>query len=461
MKRSWLLFAHRCDGGCPFLSSSLVALNASRRSRLFAVALVVLLVAVAGSGASAAAADTLSCPPPGGAPAYAASLRALTGPTGADLRVRVVAAAGAGCAIPETLKKVQVKVFALDGTLSSTRNLDDVDAPGGSADLRLGPVARHQKVAAEVLVQGGDATRTYVLRAETSTLLRPDLVISATTNDKVVFATRSFQLGARVSERNGDVGAAAVVTLRDGDATLGSASVDVEAGGSAEASFGDVALSAPGRTDLTVSVRDADPAETDDTNNTRTAAVDVINVADHSDDRLAPVGGYGAQMNQNVYAPITGAPFGALADLESKVVAQQPSLVRVFFNDVQARNLPGALDSFFRTLQLAQRAGATINVTLQSTADLTLSLAVTRFANALNTAVKTDGVKNLRWVTIQNEPNSTKLTPAQLEPWYRALDTKLRALGLRDQIRFMGLDLVATNQQDWFDYAASNMSDLL
>jgi hypothetical protein len=210
-----------------------------------------------------------------------------------------------------------------------------------------------------------------------------------------------------------------------------------------------------------VSVREADPAETNETNNTGHAAVDVINVAAHSSDLLVPVGGYGAQMNQNVYAPITGAPLGAFADLESKVIAQQPTLVRVFFNDVQARTLPGALDSFYKTLQLAQRAGATINVTLQSTADLTLSLAVTRFANALNTAVKTYGVSNLRWVTIQNEPNSTKITAAQLEAWYRALDTKLRALGLRDQIRFMGLDLVATNQEAWFDYAANNMSDLL
>ena len=52
-------------------------------------------------------------------------------------------------------------------------------------------------------------------------------------------------------------------------------------------------------------------------------------------------------------------------------------------------------------------------------------------------------------------------TPAALETWYRTLDTKLRALGLRNQIHFMGLDLVATNQQTWFDYAATHMSDIL
>jgi hypothetical protein len=443
---------------------TLMAFSASsvrRRLRLLAAALFVVVALVPGLRASAAAADVLVCPAPGGAAAYQASLRALTGPGGADLAVHVVPAPETGCAVPQTLKKVQVKVFALDGTLSSTRNLQDVGSPGGSADLRLGDVDRHQHVAVDVLVQNDDTTRTYVLRSETTTLLRPDLVVNATTNAPVVFATRTFDVGAHVSELNGDVGAAAVVTLHHGDTVLGSTTVHVEAGGSAETAFHDVALTYPGRTDLTVSVGGADPAETNEANNNGHAEVDVINVAAHTNDLLVPLGGYGAQMNQNVYAPITGAPLGAFADLESKVVAQQPALVRVFFNDVQARTLPGALDSFYKTLQLAQRAGATINVTLQSTADLTLSLAVTRFANALNTAVKTYGVSNLRWVTIQNEPNGTKITAAQLEAWYRAFDTKLRALGLRDQIRFMGLDLVATNQDDWFEYAASNMSDLL
>ena len=61
----------------------------------------------------------------------------------------------------------------------------------------------------------------------------------------------------------------------------------------------------------------------------------------------------------------------------------------------------------------------------QSTGSLTVGPATTRLANVLNTAVKTLGVSNLRWVTIQNEPNSTSITPATLETWYRTLDTKL------------------------------------
>jgi hypothetical protein len=411
--------------------------------------------------ASAATSATLPCPPPGGDPAYQVSLRSLTGPAGADLTVRVKRAPESGCAIPDALKKVQVKIFALDGTLVSTKNADDVSAAGGTTDLPLGKVAREQRVTTDVLVQNADETRTYVLRSATHTLLRPDLVVKATTAPQVVFATRTFDVTAQVAELNGDVGASATVTLTDGPLALGSQPVTVDAGGTAEIRFQNVALADPGRSTLALAVQDADPGETDVTNNGRRAGIDVINVADRTDVDQASLGGYGAQMNQNVYASITGAPFSALADLESKVIAQQPGLVRVFYNDVQARDFPDRQQSFFKTLQLAQRAGASINVTLQSTAELNVGPATTRLANVLNTAVKTLGVSNLRWVTIQNEPNSTALTPAALEAWYRALDTKLRALGLRTQIHFMGLDLVAEDQQTWFDYAATHMSDLL
>jgi hypothetical protein len=423
------------------------------------LATLALVVAVHAGAASSA---TLSCPPPGGDPAYQVSLRSLTGPAGADLTVHVKRAPDSGCAIPDALKKVQVKIFALDGALVSTKNLDDVTADGGTTDLRLGKVAREQRVTTDVLVQNADATRTYVLRGSTRTLLRPDLVVKATTVPRVVFATRTFDVTAQVAELNGDVGASATVTLTDGPLALGTAPVTVDAGGAAEIHFQDVALADPGRNDLTLGVRGADPGETDTTNNSRRSPVDAINVADHSSDNQASLGGYGAQMNQNVYASITGAPFSALADLESKVIAQQPGLVRVFYNDKQARDFPDRLESFYKTLELAQRAGTMINVTLQSTATgLTQSATVTRLAEVLKTAVRTRGVTNLRWVTIQNEPNSTALTPATLETWYRALDAQLRTLGLRDQIHFMGLDLVLADQQAWFDYAATHLSDLL
>ena len=118
--------------------------------------LLATLALVVAFQASAASSATLPCPPPGGDPAYQVSLRSLTGPVGADLTMHVKRAPESGCAIPDALKKVQVKIFALDGTLLSTKNFDDVAADGGTTDLRLGKVAREQRVATDILVQNAD-----------------------------------------------------------------------------------------------------------------------------------------------------------------------------------------------------------------------------------------------------------------------------------------------------------------
>ena len=109
---------------------------------------------------------------------YALATRALTGPDGGDLTVSVTGAA-AGCAAPDALKKIQLKTYGLDGSLATTRNLTDVPAPGGVATIDLGAIERGQRIAAEILVQTDETTRTYVLRDATKALLRPDLVVTA------------------------------------------------------------------------------------------------------------------------------------------------------------------------------------------------------------------------------------------------------------------------------------------
>src|SRR5919199_1075502 len=80
-----------------------------------------------------------------------------------------------GCSRPTELKKVQVKTFAADGTVASTRNLTDVAARDGAANLDLGQLPRDRRVETDVLIQTGTPERTYVLRGSTRTLLRPDL----------------------------------------------------------------------------------------------------------------------------------------------------------------------------------------------------------------------------------------------------------------------------------------------
>lgn len=171
--------------------------------------------------------------------------------------------------------------------------------------------------------------------------------------------------------------------------------------------------------------------------------------------------GAGAQFNQHVYAAITGAPLARFSDLEQKVLRLGPQLVRLFYNDRQETASRDQLESFLLATELAQRAGATINVTWQSGGVATPDRSMGRFADVLAYLAAGRGLTNVRWATIQNEPNSTKITPAQNGAMYRALDRHLTAAGVREQIRFMGGDLVQDNQRAWFRYMASQLADLL
>src|SRR5215211_1928891 len=141
--------------------------------RRTAALLVVAAIGATFAGASRAApADAATVCPSATDDAYDMRLRALTGPAGADLRISV--AATAGCARPQELKKIQLKTFAADGSLERTRNLFDVDAPGGVANaINLGDVPRDRQIEAEVLVQIGTSKRTQVLRGVTRTFSAP------------------------------------------------------------------------------------------------------------------------------------------------------------------------------------------------------------------------------------------------------------------------------------------------
>lgn len=182
--------------------------------------------------------------------------------------------------------------------------------------------------------------------------------------------------------------------------------------------------------------------------------------------------GCGTQFNQHVFASITGAPPDAFADLEQKVRGLEPQLVRVFYNDKYAHDAtaPDQMESFLRTNELAQQAGAVINVTWQSGPDAYSDPDpfMGRFADALDRLVTERGVSSLRWVTIQNEPNTppqknkTKVvTPEKLADLYHRLDQLLEAKGLRRQIRFMGGDLIRNDQRRWFEHMASSMAGIV
>jgi hypothetical protein len=118
-------------------------------------------------------------------------------------------------------------------------------------------------------------------------------------------------------------------------------------------------------------------------------------------------------------------------------------------------------------VQLAQRAGATIDVTWQSTYGPSPEGDMDQFAKVLVDLVRTNGISNLRWVSAQNEVNGTKISTDLYGRMVRRVDADLRTAGLRLQIRIMGGDLVGAagpgglTQGDWLALMGGPLGDVV
>jgi hypothetical protein len=448
----------------------------TKKKAIVAVA-AAAVATLAGAAGAAHADDSTSCTNATDSP-YGMQLKALTGPAGADLTIHVDAASS--CAQPDALKKVQLKAFATDGTLDWTRNLTDVAAPSGTAKLDLGAVPRHRRIEADVLVQTGTPNRTYVVRGTTTTLLRPDLVVDSIEAPSQTLTTRPVDVHAWIAEANGDVGATATVTLAPTAGPGVTKSVDVPAGGRVAVDFGSLALTSPVPVELTVRVADVAPAETDATNDTRTATIDVTeNELPTPRNVLFPsLVGYGAQFGMHVYAPITPWPADTgYGDFEDKVKALEPQLVRIFYNDNWDANANGKFPdwqtnyaSFVKVVELAQETGATIDISFQNLGNVLTTPAepaMSKFADVFVDLVRNHGFTNVRWAEVGNEPNSGAITFDQYDALYRALSADLVARGLRSQIQLMGGGLVenagnpARDHYAWMQLIGERMNDVV
>jgi hypothetical protein len=423
-----------------------------KRPMLLGTAVGVAVLAVFGvAAAPVRAAATAFCD----ASAYQLGLRSLTGPkgTGADLVVRITTATP-DCEIPETLDDVQVTI--------GQRKLEvqQVVSPSGSATVGLGRVLRLQRV---------DATIAFgpqiVLQGQARTLLKPDLVLRPVVAPLSRLSGRPFFVVARLAQATRDVGVTATATVSAAGAVVGTASVRIAPRRRAVLRI-PVTLTTPGRNRLDVTVT-ADLPETTTANNARRNTVEVTEF------QVAPanvvvegLAGYGGQFNHHVYAQLSrdvGVTDANVVDMEQKMKALHPEFSRIFF-PVRAFSDPDRMASFVRTVKLAQTAGTTINITWQGGTLDVKSGNIARFANVLLDLVNNQGITRLRWLTLQNEPNSTRMTPVQYEAQYRELDPYIQSI--RGQVRYMGGDLVrgpgsGNNQQAWFDYMAQHMADIL
>lgn len=456
----------------------------ARRGVLFAAAVVVAAMTAATGPSVVLAEDPPVCPSDADA-AYAMTAAALTGPSHTDVILRFTAAPG--CDAVTAVKHVQIKTFTETGKLAGVANFSDVSAQGGTADVALGRVERSRRIEADATLQPGATARAYVLRGAATSLLRPDLAVTAHAPVQTL-TTRPVTVTAEVAELKGDTGSTAQVVLAGPLGPLADpVEVTVPAGGRVEATFPNVALTSPVPVELRVVATATGPAEydaADDTNDMQAATVEVTK-SELVPSRLLvdSLGGYGFQFNHHLYAPITNPPPATLPDLEAKVNALEPQFVRIFYSEnweanadgTHATDWPANLDSFKRVVTLAQEAGPTIVIAYQSTtfAKVKPDLWMSRFADVLQDLIVNRGLTNVRWVSLGNEPNTINaagnptLTFQQYEALYRALDAQLRARGLRSQVGLIGGDLVQNTEdtpnghRQWFDYMVAHMNDVL
>ena len=420
-----------------------------------AAAAVVGLLGVQTTNAPAAVAQ--ACDKSG----YKLSLLSLTGPPRADLVIRVSAKA-AGCEVPTTLVRVQVAVLAFKKLRARKLVVSNVPAAGGTATINLGRVQRQRLVHATV-----SFASQVVLTAQTRTHLKPDLVLTRAYAGRSAVIGRPFFVVAIVRNPTKDVGLGALVTVSAAGAPQATKQLKV---GPRRRVVVQIPVTLPqlGPAQLTVTVTPSSPIERTLANNVRGLTVETAEFKVQESATLAQTfAGYGGQFNHHVYAAISraaGVTDDNAKDMERKMRDLQPQFSRIFFNNTAFAD-PDRMQSFIRTVQLAQSTGTTIDITWQGG---TLSVAngtIPKFAAVLIDLVRARGITNLRWLTLQNEPNRTKITMAQYEAQYRALDPYIQSI--RGQVRYMGGDLVRgpdvgpPNQQAWLQYLASHMADIL
>ena len=147
--------------------------------------------------------------------------------------------------------------------------------------------------------------------------------------------------------------------------------------------------------------------------------------------------GFGGQMNPYLWCrPNADLINDARSlDLEQKILALAPQHVRIFVlphwwdgrPDDVSRGDPRTKDSFLRTVELAQRAGASINLTFWYGPYPHPEQTGQRFAEILDELIHQRKLIAIRYATIQNEPNdSTKITLDLYNRLYRAFDAALR-----------------------------------
>jgi hypothetical protein len=281
----------------------------------------------------------------------------------------------------------------------------------------------------------------------------PGLAVASVKANKAVLPGHPFYVQVTLIDRAARPRKTSVIVADVNRQVLATRSVTVRPGRRTTIKL-PITLTTLGRNPLTVTVLGTKP---------RRVTVDAAEFKARTAAVVVPeFAGYGGQFNNHVYAALSraaGVTDDNVVDMEQKMRALHPEFSRIFFTP-QAFTDPDKMQSFIRTVQFAQSTGTDINITWQGG-----TLQPQKFADVLLDLVSNRGITHLRWLTLQNEPNRTRMTMEAYEKQYRDLDPLIQTI--RGQVKYMGGDLVrgpdtgAPNQDVWFQYLAAHMSDIL
>jgi len=186
-----------------------------------------------------------------------------------------------------------------------------------------------------------------------------------------------------------------------------------------------------------------------------------------------PMVGFGAQFNANLFHPKGRFNQGKLGALAAGVRELRPQHVRIFF-DSRALGDKALMESFSKTVALAQSTGATINVTwwhgpyqgAEGTAEYG-KRDMEQFADVLEKELEM-GHTAIKFVTVQNEPNRTRLNKHKkdLVTVYKNLHASLGKRGIRSRLKLVweitrGYKGTGSWYKDWLKVVGPGLQNVL
>jgi len=175
------------------------------------------------------------------------------------------------------LDKVQVKLYAPNGDVIVTDNYRKGALSGGNGSFVYDWPARGQTMQVQANVSGIDPTRTDVVTVRGTVANRPDLTVASIQTVSQAFIGSTITIDALVRETNGDLGARANCVLKiDGVIADHADGIWVDAGDAVTCEFRQP-FNSLGTKQISVELTDVVPGDYDDSNNSKTATIDIIN----------------------------------------------------------------------------------------------------------------------------------------------------------------------------------------